>query len=51
MANTTASVTLDESSSFTDTQIKKSIDFTNLNDLPDNVRQAVIDGTLSIVKV
>tara|TARA_R110002074_G_C12054666_1_gene620196 strand:+ start:235 stop:435 length:201 start_codon:yes stop_codon:yes gene_type:complete len=59
-------LTLDKASSYTsangwhiittlslkagDTQIKKSIDFTNLNDLPDDVRKAILDGTLSIVK-
>ena len=64
MPDTASKLTLDESTTFTsangwhiittlklkegDTSIAKSIDFTNLNDLPDNVRQAIIDGKLTI---
>ena len=33
-----------------DDTIRKSVDFTNLNELPDDIRQAIVDGKLSITK-
>ena len=66
MAQPTNSVSLDKTTSFTsptgwhiitslklkegDDTIRKSIDFTNLNELPDDVRQLIIDGKLTISK-
>tara|TARA_R100000655_G_scaffold104028_2_gene150857 strand:- start:1824 stop:2027 length:204 start_codon:yes stop_codon:yes gene_type:complete len=64
MAQPTNSVSLDKTTTFTspngwyivtslklkegDTKIKKSTDFTNLNELPDDIRQLITDGKLTI---